>query len=412
MAPPRKKPAPRRGRVTRKGAAPSPEIPETEAAETEPEAERLEGDEMLDAIVASLGERGMPLSSDGLSIHLPGVIPTGSEWLDLALGRGGWPLGRVSMVSGDEGSGKTTLALQACANTQRMGGIAVYVDAEYKLDRDYAKAVGVDDRRLLIVQPNSMEQAIEVITDLSETFSGHRASRRVPMFFVFDSLNAFLTEQELAGQTNTPGTQARAMSQGLRTLVPAISRHRVALLMISQIRQKIGVTYGSTKSTSGGKAPLFYSTIVANLAVKQRIKKGDKKIGNLVGVEIGKNQVAPPFTRCLLSVRYGEGIDYADSLHHAAIAAGIVDAGKKAVDDDEKPVRRFGKKKPADDDEIEDVEEEEIKAPKGGSGWVTFTPPDGGEPIRWQGPGGLRNLDVETLRVVRAKVRERYGWGD
>lgn len=384
---------------------------ETESA-AEPTADATEPEpvepDIVDEVIASMREgregRVMTLGDNGLSIHLPGVVPTGSEWIDLAIGRGGWPLGRVSMVSGDEGAGKSSLALHACANAQKAGGVAFYMDAEYKLDRAYAAALGVNVDKLIVAQPDSMEDAFDLITELAITFGGHRASDRVPLFGVFDSLNAFVTQQELEGK-DTPGSSARAMSKGLKRLVPLISRHRMALLMISQVREKIGVVYGSKKQTACGNAPRFYSSVIVTIDPMQGVKEGDRKVGALVKVEIGKNQIAPPFQQCKMVVRYGQGVDYIDSLHNALVACGL--AAKKEKEGEAR--RRFARREEPDDDG--DIDEKKPK--KGGSGWVEFDAGGKLGVIRWQGPGGLRDIvsDRPAIRdLLVGRLRDRYGW--
>ena len=387
---------------SRKKTEEAPEAPETSS-------------EVEDVIGEMMKGGGHFLSDSSLSIHLPGVIPTGSEWLDHAIGRGGWPCGRASLLAGDEGSGKTTLALQACANAQRAGGIAVYFDAEFKLDRDYARSLGVNVDRLIISAPDSMEEAFEEMQAKTLIFNKHRVGTHVPLLFVFDSLNAFVTQQELEGK-DTPGTQARAMSLGLKKMMGPLSKGRATLLMISQVRHKIGVMYGSTKSTAAGNAPRFYSTVVAILDPKNAVKEGEVKVGREVDVEIQKNQIAAPFQRCRFVVRYGSGIDYAHSMHEALIAAGIVSKGP-ATDGDSIRARRFRSRDPEEEDDEgeEDARPKSAKKGGGGSGWVTWDPGDGREAIRWQGPSGLRariSDDRETFRELRHALRERYGWGD
>jgi recombination protein RecA len=285
--------------------------------------------DIIQHVNAAHGEgKALALSSPDLSIHIPGVVSTGSEWLDWSLGRGGVPLGRISMIGGNEGTGKTTIALNLCRSIQQMGGVAFYVDAEYKLDVDYARDLGVDTDKLILSQPDHMEQALETIQLAVERIKAYRekTGTAVPALVVLDSLNAMATKAELEGSLEDQhyAPQARVMSKALKRLAGMLSKESIALFMISQLREKIGVMFGDTHDTACGKAPKFYSTCIIHLTGGSSVTEGGDKVANVVHAKVVKNQVAPPFRKCKVMIRYGKGIDRAHAVHEGSKASGVV----------------------------------------------------------------------------------------
>ncbi|MFT7521274.1 MAG: recombination protein RecA [Kiritimatiellia bacterium] len=246
------------------------------------------------------------------------TISTGSINLDFALGVGGVPKGRVVEIFGKESSGKTTLALHIIAEAQKAGGVAAFIDAEHALDPNYARQLGIDINQLLISQPDHGEQALEI----AETLVRSGAISVV----VIDSVAALVPKAELAGDMGDqlPGLQARLMSQALRKLTGAIHKSACIVIFINQIRHKIGVMFGSPKTTSGGNALKFYSSVRLEVAYIGAIKKGDKQLGGRTRIKVVKNKVAPPFTQCEVDVYYGYGISKTSELIDLGIESGIV----------------------------------------------------------------------------------------
>lgn len=267
------------------------------------------------------------LSSDGLAIKIKGVISTQAPSLDRALGRWGIPLGRTIMVHGHEASGKSTLALHCVAETQRVGGMAVYIDAEYKLDPDYAKKVGVDLNRLVLVQPRYLESAFAKIETMIRVSALYRKEGIViPTIIVMDSINAMKAKAVVDGGWEDPhvSPEAKAWSDKFPKLVPMLSDENVSLLLISQIREKIGVMFGSKDRTAGGNTPRFYASILMGIERKEPVKTKDGLVGNETSVFIAKNCVAPPFKVAKFRIIYGKGIDYEHSLVEACIDSDIM----------------------------------------------------------------------------------------
>jgi len=247
------------------------------------------------------------------------VIPTGSISLDIALGVGGMPRGRVVEVYGPESSGKTTLALHLVAEVQAMGGVAAYVDAEHALDPEYAKKIGVKVHDLLISQPDNGEQALEIVETLVR--SGGIS------LVVIDSVAALTPRAEIEGEMDQQhvGLQARLMSHALRKLTGVVSKTNTTVLFINQIRQKIGVMFGNPETTTGGLALKFYSSVRVEIRRSAQIQSGEKIVGNRVKIKIVKNKVAAPFRVCEFDILYNEGISSEADLINAGIQYGIVE---------------------------------------------------------------------------------------
>lgn len=282
--------------------------------------------EVLDELGSADGAQ--VLGSQDLSIKIKGVISTGCPSIDAAIGRGGIPLGRLTILHGQEGSGKTTLALHLVASCQKAGGIVIYLDKEYKLDPEYAAALGVDDQRLIIVQPSHLERAFELMEKVINKVAAHRkAGNDTPILIVLDSMNAAITKAQYEGEWEDKhyAPQARVFSSSLPKLIPLVSKERVALLFISQIRKKIGVMFGSDEEICGGQAPKFYASLIMGITKLAATKneEGDK-LSNRIRVECFKNQIAPPFKKAECEIVYGKGIDKERSLLWICEQKGII----------------------------------------------------------------------------------------
>jgi len=245
------------------------------------------------------------------------TIPSGSLSLDLALG-GGYPQGRILEIYGPESSGKTTLALHAVAEVQKRGGLAAYVDAEHALDPEYAGKIGVNLKDLLVSQPDTGEQALEI----TETLVRSSAVDIV----VVDSVAALVPRAEIEGSMGDAqmGMQARLMSQALRKLTGVISKSNTTVIFINQLRMKIGVMFGNPETTAGGQALKYYSSVRMDIRRSEQIKDGDKVIGNKVRVKVVKNKVAPPFRVAEFDIMYNQGISAAGDLLELAVKEGLV----------------------------------------------------------------------------------------
>jgi recombination protein RecA len=259
----------------------------------------------------------MRLGSEGV-VEIP-AIPTGSIGLDVALGIGGFPRGRVVEIYGPESSGKTTLALNAVAQAQKAGGTAAFIDAEHALDVSYADKIGVNVNDLLISQPDTGEQALEV----AETLVRSGALDII----VIDSVAALVPRAEIEGDMgdSLPGLQARLMSQAMRKLTSAIAKSQTTIVFINQIRMKIGVMFGNPETTTGGNALKFYSSVRLDIRRIENLKNAQESVGNRVRVKVVKNKVAPPFKQAEFDIYFNEGISRAGELIDLGIEKKVVE---------------------------------------------------------------------------------------
>ena len=260
----------------------------------------------------------MRLGEDGEAPPIA-VVSSGSIGLDLALGVGGYPRGRVVEIFGPESSGKTTLALHAIAEAQKTGGVAAFIDAEHALDVSYARKLGVNLGDLLVSQPDTGEQALEIAEQLVR-------SGAVDLIVV-DSVAALVPRAEIEGEMGDAhmGVQARLMSQALRKLTAVVSRNQATVVFINQIRMKIGVVFGNPETTTGGHALKFYASVRLDIRRTGQLKEGDQVIGNRTRVKVVKNKVAPPFREAEFDIRYGVGVDRLAEAVDLGVERGLVE---------------------------------------------------------------------------------------
>jgi recombination protein RecA len=271
------------------------------------------------AIEKQFGKGSIMRLGEGEEVPRIAVIPTGSLGLDLALGVGGYPRGRVVEIFGPESSGKTTLALHAIAESQRQGGTAAFIDAEHALDVAYARRLGVNLSELLVSQPDTGEQALEIAEQLVR-------SGAVDLIAV-DSVAALVPRAEIEGEMGDAhmGVQARLMSQALRKLTAVVSRNQATVVFINQIRMKIGVVFGNPETTTGGNALKFYASVRLDIRRIGQLKEGEQVVGSRTRVKVVKNKVAPPFREAEFDVRYGMGVDRMGEAVDLGVERGLIE---------------------------------------------------------------------------------------
>ena len=292
------------------------------------------------------------------------VIPTGSLSLDIALGIGGFPRGRIIEIFGPESSGKTTVALHAIAEAQKMNGIAAFIDAEHALDPNYAKNLGVDVENLIVSQPDTGEQALEIAEALVRSAAVD--------IVVVDSVAALVPKAEIEGEMGDShvGLQARLMSQALRKLAGAINKSNAIVIFINQLREKVGIMFGNPETTTGGRALKFYSSIRLDVRRVDAIKQGDSVIGNRTRVKVVKNKVAPTFKQAEFDIMYGTGISNEGNVLDVGVEANIINKsgawysyGEHKLGQGRENAKQFLKDNPSIYQEIENKIREKYNLP-------------------------------------------------
>ena len=275
-------------------------------------------EEALKKIEKEFGKGSIMRLGDRANLDID-TISTGSIAIDYCLGVGGLPRGRIIEIYGPESSGKTTLALQAIAECQKDGGKAAFIDAEHAIDPRYAKALGVDVDELILSQPDSGEQALEICEALVRSDAIN--------IVVIDSVAALVPQAEIEGEMGDSniGLHARLMSKAMRKLAGAMNANNCTTIFINQLREKVGVMFGNPETTTGGRALKFYASIRLEVRKSEAIKKGTEIIGNKVNVKVSKNKVAPPFKGCQVEIYYGEGISHVSEIINLGVELGIIE---------------------------------------------------------------------------------------